>query len=128
MRVDLVSNNQDAVGISIPISLDVGGDIDGLLWDTNTGEYLRTNVISSHTCHINDNANFILPQTSFHFSYAFEKKYHFQVDVPTNGAWNYSDAFTQSQPQMNFTNAKFLREFRVYRTNFIDIVRLTVKI
>ena len=41
----IYSANQTSVGPTIPISLDTsGGDLSGKLWDTSTGEYLRTNV------------------------------------------------------------------------------------
>lgn len=40
----LVSDHQIAVGPYPTLSLDSGGFIGGKLWDTSTGEYLRTNV------------------------------------------------------------------------------------
>lgn len=48
------------------------------------------------------------------------------IDLPTNGAWDYSDAFTQSQPQLEFSQVKFLREFRTYSINYKDLVQLYV--
>jgi len=49
------------------------------------------------------------------------------VELPTNGPWNYTTAYTQSQPQLNFTDVKFLREFRTYRINYKDLVQVTVQ-
>lgn len=49
------------------------------------------------------------------------------VELITTGPWNYTTAFTQSQPQLNFTEVKFLREFRTYRMNYKDLVQVTVQ-
>jgi hypothetical protein len=40
----LISDHQVAVGPYPTLSLDSGGFVGGKLWDTSTGEYLRTNV------------------------------------------------------------------------------------
>lgn len=49
------------------------------------------------------------------------------VELPTNGQWNFTTAYTQSQPQLNITEVKFLREFRTYRINFKDLVQVAVQ-
>ena len=49
------------------------------------------------------------------------------VDLPTNGPWSYSDAFTQLQPQLDFDHVKFLREFRTYAIEYKDLIQLFVQ-
>ena len=44
------------------------------------------------------------------------------IEIPTNEPWLFEHAFTQSQPQKNFTYVKFDRVFRTYTINSIDMV------
>lgn len=82
-NVDMFAQQQSA-------SLAVGGNMEYGLWDTFTGEQLRS-----------------------------------RLETPANVPWAFYEAFTQSQPQLNFTFLKIHRSLRYFTVTDKDLILIS---
>jgi hypothetical protein len=114
----LATADQTATGLNPgePVGLDSGKRLPDVAWDKR----FQWNMDQQK----NDFVGLVHPQGSVLWNLETAEHDRSVVDLPTNGYWEFFDAFTQAQPQLNFTKVRFhncLRYYSIQDGNMIHI-------